>query len=95
MQIVVIDLSKSFKQAVRKALGDPLIIADRFHFMRQVYWALDEVRREVQRSLEKKERIRMKRSKKLLWKSIYKLSDEEREKVNELLKIHPRLREAY
>lgn len=95
VQIVVMDLSKSFKQAVRKALGDPLIIADRFHFMRQVYWALDEVRREVQRNLEKKERIHMKRSKKILWKSIYKLSDEEREKVNELLNIHPRLREAY
>lgn len=47
VEMVVMDLSKSFKQAVRKVLGDPLIIADRFHFMRQVYWALDEVRREV------------------------------------------------
>ncbi len=37
----------------------------------------------------------MKRSKKLLWKSIYKFSDEEREKVNQLVKIHPRLQEAY
>lgn len=95
VEIVVIDLSKSFKQAVRKALGDPLIIADRFHFMRQVYWALDEVRREVQRELDKKERIRMKRSKKLLWKSPYKLSEDEQEKVKELLHIHPRLQEAY
>ncbi|MFZ3580519.1 transposase, partial [Virgibacillus sp. DJP39] len=43
VEVVVIDLSNSFKQAVRKALGDPLIIADRFHFMRQVYWALDDV----------------------------------------------------
>ncbi|MDL4839091.1 hypothetical protein [Aquibacillus rhizosphaerae] len=31
--------------------------------MRQVYWALVGVRLEVQRNLEKKERIRMKRSK--------------------------------
>uniref|UniRef100_UPI0035714F81 transposase n=1 Tax=Virgibacillus pantothenticus TaxID=1473 RepID=UPI0035714F81 len=38
VQIVVMDLSKSFKQAVQKALGNPLIIADRFHYMRQVYW---------------------------------------------------------
>ncbi|MFB1051541.1 transposase [Paraliobacillus sp. JSM ZJ581] len=43
VQIVVINLSKSFKHAVRHALGDPLINADRLHFMRQVYWALDEV----------------------------------------------------
>ncbi|WP_226038594.1 ISL3 family transposase [Aquibacillus saliphilus] len=94
-EIVVMDLSKSFKQAVRKALGNPLIIADRFHYMRQVYWALDEVRREVQRELDKKARIRMKRSKKLLWKSTYKLSEEEQEKVNQLLQIHSGLREAY
>lgn len=50
--------------------------------MRQVYWALDEVRPEVQRDLGKKERIRMKRSKELLWKSVYKLSDEKKQKVN-------------
>nr|WP_249260778.1 transposase [Virgibacillus pantothenticus] len=82
VQIVVMDLSKSFKQAVQKALGNPLIIADRFHYMRQVYWAFDEVRREVQRDLDKKPRILMKRSKKLLWKSVYK-------------QIDPRLQKAY
>ena len=95
VETVVMDLSKSFKQAVRQVLGDPLIIADRFHYMRQVYWALDEVRREVQRDLEKKIRIRMKRGKKLLWKSPYKLSEEEREHLEELLRVDPRLREAY
>lgn len=95
VRIVVMDLSKSFKQAVRKVLADPLIIADRFHFMRQVYWALDAIRREVQHDLDKEERIRMKRSKKLLWKSVYKLSEEEKEKVNELLGVHPRLQKAY
>lgn len=95
VEIVVMDLSKSFKQAVRQALGDPLIIADRFHYMRQVYWALDEVRREVQHELCKKDRIHMKRSKKLLWKSSYKLSAEEIEKVNNLITMHPRLQEAY
>ncbi|MFZ3580216.1 transposase [Virgibacillus sp. DJP39] len=47
-------MSKSIKLAVLKALGDPLIIADRFYFMRQVYWALDDVRREVQYDLSKK-----------------------------------------
>ncbi|CQR48146.1 hypothetical protein BN1058_02494 [Paraliobacillus sp. PM-2] len=60
-----------------------------------VYWALDEVRREVQRTLDKKARIRMKRSKKLLWKSSYKLTEEEQEKVKQLLKIDVRLDEAY
>lgn len=95
VEIVVMDLSKAFKQAVRKALDSPLIIADRFHYMRQVYWALDEVRREVQHEMSKSERIRMKRSKKLLWKSPYKLSKEELNKVNDLIESYPRLKEAY
>ncbi|MGJ9386123.1 transposase [Salipaludibacillus sp. CF4.18] len=37
----------------QRALGDVLIIADRFHYMRQVYWAFDEVRRQVQRPVER------------------------------------------
>lgn len=95
VDIVVMDLSKWFKKAVRDVLGDPLIIADRFHFMRQVYWALDEVRRDVQGDLDKKSRIQMKRSKKLLWKSHYTLDEEQSRKVEKLLQIDPRLRKAY
>ncbi|RSL28711.1 hypothetical protein D7Z54_35150, partial [Salibacterium salarium] len=29
--------------------------ADRFHYMRQVYWAFDEIRREVQHELWKQD----------------------------------------
>jgi transposase len=89
------DLSQNFKYAVRKALGNPIIIADRFHYMRQVYWALDEVRREVQNELPKDQRIKMKRSKKLLWKSPYKLTAEQKQRVDNILELHPRLQEAY
>lgn len=95
VQIVVMDLSKAFKKAVRKQLGDPMIIADRFHYMRQVYWAFDQVRREVQKDLYEKERIRMKRNKEVLWKSPIKLDEEGKKRVNEFLALDPRLREAY
>lgn len=95
VQIVVMDLSKAFKEAVRRQLGEPLIIADRFHFMRQAYWAFDEVRREVQHELYKEERIRLKRNKEVLWKSPSKLNPDGQERVEEILDHHPRLREAY
>ncbi len=95
VQIVVMDLAKAFKEAVRRQLGSPLIIADRFHYMRQVYWAFDQVRREVQNEQYKSQRIRMKRNKKLLWKSPTKLDEQGKERVEELLKVSPRLREAY
>src|SRR5690625_2849856 len=48
VQIVVMDMSRAFKSSVQKVIGNPVIIADRFHFMRQGYWALDRIRREVQ-----------------------------------------------
>lgn len=95
VQIVVMDMSRTFKRAVEKAFDKPLIIADRFHFMRQAYWALDKVRREVQKLLLKEERLSCKRGKKLLWLAPEKLDEKGREKVNELLDLHPNLKEAY
>ncbi|MGJ9383124.1 ISL3 family transposase [Salipaludibacillus sp. CF4.18] len=95
VEIVVMDLSKAFKEAIRRALGDVLIIADRFHYMRQVYWAFDEVRRQVQHDLWKEKRIRMKRSKELLWKSPEKLNDKGKRRVKEVLEGHDELRKAY
>ncbi|MGJ9385939.1 transposase [Salipaludibacillus sp. CF4.18] len=95
VEIVVMDLSKAFKEAIRRALGDILIIADRFHYMRQVYWAFDEVRRQVQHDLSKDKRIRMKRSKELLWKSPEKLNDKGKRRVKEVLEGHDELRKAY
>lgn len=92
---MVMDLSKSFKKAVQRQLENPLIIADRFHFMRKAYWAFDQVRREVQHKLYKEQRIRMKRNKELLWISPFKLNPKEKERVEELLALDSDLREAY
>lgn len=95
VQVVVMDMSRAFKHAVQRAFGNPMIIADRFHFMRQAYWALDSVRRRVQHQLTKSERLRSKRSKKLLWMAPEKLNTKGRERVNDLLALHPDLQEAY
>ncbi len=95
VQIVVMDMSRAFKNAVERAFGNPMIIADRFHFMRQGYWALDRVRREVQNQLTKSERLLSKRSKKLLWLAPEKLNEKGKDRVNELLALHPDLAEAY
>ncbi|WP_077321411.1 transposase [Virgibacillus proomii] len=53
--------------------------------MKQVYGALDEERCEET----------VKRSKKLIWKSLYKLNEDEKEKAVKLLLIDPCLEEAY
>jgi len=95
VQIVVMDMSRTFKYAVQRALGSPMIIADRFHFMRQGYWALDRVRRDVQNGFKKSDRLLTKRSKKLLWLAPERLDEKGQKRVKELLALHPDLKEAY
>lgn len=95
VQTVVMDLSKGFKDAVQRSLGSPTIIADRFHFMRQGYWAFDAVRRKVQQALHKEGRILCKRNKELFWLSPTKLTNAQSEKVTLLLANQPLLKEAY
>jgi len=92
------DMSGAFKSAVQKAISNPVIIADRFHFMRQGYWALDRVRREVQKRLKKLERLLSKRNRKLLWLAPEKLEgiDEEgKMRLKGLLELHPDLIEKF
>lgn len=48
VEVVVMDMSSSFKAAVDEALGKPVIVADRFHYCRYIYWALEKVRRKEQ-----------------------------------------------
>ncbi|SFS78764.1 ISL3 family transposase, partial [Halolactibacillus miurensis] len=95
VRAVVMDLSRGFKEAVREILGNPIIIADRFHYMRQVYNAFDEVRRDVQNELSDEERKHMKRSKEMLWKSSKKITSETKEKADKMLSISSKLKHAY
>ncbi|NIK13490.1 transposase [Alkalibacillus almallahensis] len=60
VDIVVMDMSPSYKAAVDQALNQPIIVADRFHFVRYMYWALDRVRRRVQHEFDDYDRKKCK-----------------------------------
>lgn len=75
VEMVVMDMSYSFKSAVKKALGDPIIIADRFHFCRYIYWALERVRRRVQKEFHDYDRKKCKRMKHVFYKRYEELTD--------------------
>ena len=61
VEMVVMDMNPSFKAAVKQALGRPVIVADRFHYCRYIYWAIDEVRRKVQKEWHAYDRKKCKR----------------------------------
>src|SRR5690606_24651283 len=74
--IVIMDMSPSFKAAVQEALGKPVIVADRFHFCRYIYWALDGVRRRVQKNWHGFDRKGCKRMRHVFYKANEKLTEE-------------------
>jgi transposase len=95
VQIVIMDMSQSFKAAVQSALGRPVIIADRFHFCRYIYWALDGVRRRTQQSFHDYDRKKCKRMKHVFHKAQIKLNEDERWHLERYLEMSDELRKAY
>lgn len=70
-------------------------IIDRYHFIRQMVWAFDKVRKRVQQTYGKQYRLLFKHSKRLLIKREAKLKDWEKERVNSLLYVSDELLHAY
>ena len=95
VEIVVMDMNPSFKAAVKKALNRPVIIADRFHYCRYIHWAIDEVRRKVQKEWHAYDRKKMKRMRYVLHKDATKLTQEDHWYLERYLKMSPELKEAY
>ena len=70
-------------------------IIDRYHFIRQILWASDNVRKRVQKLYGDRNRKLFKRSKRLLIKRSSKLKDYEAERINAMMYISDELRQAY
>lgn len=95
VEVVVMDMSHSFKAAVNKALGRPIIVADRFHFSRYIYWALERVRIRVQREFHEYDRKKCKRMRHIFYKANEKLSESQRWHLKRYLKMSKELKKAY
>lgn len=74
---------------------DAKIITDRYHYVRQVYWAMDNVRKRVQKAFIKDKRIYFKHSKKLLFKDYDKLTDENKQALIIMLSQSEELHKAW
>ena len=71
------------------------IIVDKYHYVRQVYWALDNVRKKVQRKFPKEKRLHFKHCKKMLWKEFDMLTDDNKITVRLMLDQHEDLYQAW
>ncbi len=95
VQMVVMDMSYSFKSAVQQALDNPIIVADRFHFCRYIYWALNRVRRRVQNEFHDYDRKKCKRMKHVFDKPYEELTYKQHWYLERYLGLSEDLRTAY
>ena len=95
VKLVAMDLSLFFKKIVADIFPNAKIIADTFHFTRLMHWALDNVRKDVQKGLPKDMRIYFKRSRSVLHKRINDLNPDEYNQLTNMLDYNENLRWAY
>ena len=95
VKFFVTDMNPHFKAVARTCFPDAHVIADRYHVIRQVVWAMENVRKTEQKALSQKFRRYFKRSKYLLNKPLAKLTEEDMHHLSLMFEISPRLADAY
>lgn len=91
----VSDMWKPYATVASKLFKNAHQIVDKYHWIRQVFWAFDGVRKDVQKKLGKEYRIYFKHSRKLLFKRFNELNDEQKQQVNIMLYASPNLSTAH
>jgi transposase len=95
IEAAVIDMSRTFRSAIREVLPDCYIVIDKFHVVAVVIDALDEVRKRVQRSRAKGQKKPIYKLRYRLRKGREKLSEEETQQLWSVLLQEPELLLAY
>ena len=91
----VCDMNPHFRNVAAICFPNAAVVADRYHVIRQVYWAMERVRKNEQNKLPDRHRKYFKKSRFLLMKPLEKLSDEEMDRLALMFEIAPRLADAY
>ena len=91
----VCDMNPHFRQVARICFPQATIVADKYHVIRQSYWAMERVRKNEQNKLPKRYRKYFKKSRHLLMKPMEKLTDDEMYQLALMFEIAPRLADAY
>ena len=95
VEFVVSDLWKPYRDLCRTCFKKAKHIADKYHVIRQAGWAMEAIRKEEQKKLNKNSRLRYKRTAHILRKPRKKLKDEEKTLISQVFFASPKLETAY
>jgi len=91
----ICDMNPHFRQVAKICFPQATIVADKYHVIRQVYWAMEKVRKNEQNKLSARFRKYFKKSRYLLMKRPEKLTADEMDRLALMFEIVPRLADAY
>lgn len=92
---IVMDLSTLFRSVAKTIFPEAKIVADKFHVIRVVTNSLENVRKRIQKEFHETKRKWFKRSRHLLLKPEYKLTDEDKIELNRMLNSSCELEKAW
>lgn len=95
VKYIVIDMSGPYRCLAKTVFPKAQIIADKYHVVRQVTWAFENVRKAEQKKFHEQRRKYFKRSRRLLLKRPENLTPSEADQVESMVRISERLRHAY
>ena len=95
VKFFVSDMWKPYAELSATYFKEAKHLVDKYHYVRQVIWAFERVRKKIQKKYGKENRLLFKHSKRILTKRNSKLKPEQRERVEYLLYFNDDLRSAY
>ena len=95
VEFFIQDMWEPYRDIAKTYFKNAKIIVDKYHFVRQVSWAIDRVRKRLQRTMPPKLRKYYKNSRRLILGRYDKLNSEQKEKCDLMLLYNDDLRKAH
>ena len=95
VRFVVMDMTGGYRKLMKELFPQAKIIVDKYHYVRQITYAIERVRVEEQKRLSGTWRRYFKKSKYLFLKDTERLTTEDRIQLENLFRISEPLRKAY
>jgi transposase len=95
LRVVCMDMWAAYANLVRKHATNAQILFDRFHIVKHLNKAVDEVRLELWRQLTARQRVTFKGTRWLLLKNPWNLTDDQQERLSTLVRWNSPIVRAY
>jgi transposase len=95
LQVVCMDMWAPYAKLVRQHAHNAQILFDRFHIVKHLNEAIEQVRRSEMRRLTQKEKVLFKRSRWLLLKNPWNLNPDQKERLSTLVRWNTPIVRAY